>query len=198
LIEDKVLVERVLGGDKTAYRELVERSRKMVYYLALDMTGNREDAEDISQDVFIKAFRSLHNFRGDSKFSTWIYRITLNTCLSQKRKKINQVTQTEENMEEIRNKSVATVKPSFFDNPEKVTEAGFIQKNIEKALFKLSGREKSVFVLRNYKELSFEEISEILELKAGTVRSLNFRALQKLRKELSFYKNDFRLEENNA
>ncbi len=111
---------------------------------------------------------------------------------------MNLATQTEENMDEIRNKAVAAGSVSPGNNPEKVTEAGFIQKNIDRALLKLSGREKSVFVMRNYNELSFEEISQILELKSGTVRSLNFRALQKLRKELFHYSNEFQTEDLNV
>lgn len=198
MIEDILIVERVRNGETSAFRELVEQNKKMVYYLAFDLTGNREDAEDISQEVFLKAFRSLDKFRGDSKFSTWLYRITVNTCLSNRRKKMNKATQTEENMDELRNTAAAAGNISSGNNPEKIVESGLIQQNIEKALYKLSGREKTVFVMRNYNELSFEEISEILELKAGTVRSLNFRALQKLRKELSFYSNEFQTEDINA
>ena len=180
------LVDLARNGDFSAFRELVEQNKRHVYNLAYDLTGRREDAEDISQDVFIKAFRSLNKFRGDSKFSTWIYRITVNTCYSFRRKKSHSAMQTEENMELILDRTNKA--ESRIGNPEQKFESGQIRGNIEKALTKLSKREKSVFVLRNFNELAFDEIVNILKLRPGTVRSLNFRAIKKLRKELSYYK----------
>ncbi len=177
------LIEQARGGKVAAFRELVEQNKRNVYSLAYDLTGNREDAEDISQEVFIKAFRSLSKFRGDSKFGTWLYRITVNTCYSLKRNKSYSSIQTEEDMEDVPGSENNT----SGNNPERSTESGFIKANIEKALQKLSAREKSVFILRNFKELPFDDIVDILKLRPGTVRSLNFRAIKKLRKELSFY-----------
>lgn len=192
------IVELVRKGDKGAFRQLVEENKQNVYYLAYDMLGNREDAEDMTQEVFMKAFKSLNNFRGDSKFSTWLYRITVNCCLSLRRKKSTVKKMDEENVEEIIDKKSAEKNISYVNNPERYTETGFIKKSMEKALEKLSPREKTVFVMRNYKELPFGEISEILKLKLGTVRSLNFRALEKLRNELAFYKNSIPTEEING
>jgi len=180
------LVERARQGDKTAFRELVEQHKRGVYYLAYDLTGNKEDAEDISQEVFVKVFRSLHKFRGDSKFGTWIYRITVNTCYSLKSKKSYSEMRTKDNIEEIVDQSEYKNVHSFA-HPEKMTESGFIQKNINKAMNKLSKKEKAVFVLRNINDLTFDEIVKVLKIKSSTVRSLNFRALKKLRKELAFY-----------
>lgn len=183
------LIRQIKSGDIYAFRELVEQNKKNIYRLAFNLTGSREDAEDVSQDVFIKAYRSLNKFRGDSKISTWLYTITVNTCYSMKRKKSYTHMQTNENMEEIMDNSNIETNQTGRDNPERSTESGFIRENIEKALMKLSKRERSVFVLRNYKELPFDEIVDILKLRPGTVRNLNFRAIKKLRKELSFYNN---------
>jgi RNA polymerase sigma-70 factor (ECF subfamily) len=186
LDNDIELVESARNGEVSAFRKLVEQNKRHVYNLAYDLTGNREDAEDISQDVFIKAFRSLNKFRGDAKFSTWIYRITVNTCYSFRRKKSYTAMQPEENMEQILEKTNNAESQS--GNPERKFESVQIKENIELALMKLSKREKSVFILRNFNELAFDEIVSILRLRPGTVRSLNFRAIKKLRKELSFYK----------
>lgn len=196
-IDEQVLVEQAKNGDLAAFRKLVEMNKKQVYYLAYDLTRNREDAEDVSQEVFIKAYRSLDNFRGESKFSTWLYRITVNTSLNLKRKYSVVDMRSEEDMDtgyeaEINDSYSATY------NPERMTESGFARKNIELALSKLSKLEKSVFVLRNQNELHFEEIQKILNLKAGTLRSLNFRAIKKLQKALHFYGNKVQSEEING
>lgn len=195
---DLELVERVKKGDKFAFKELVEQNKNNVYYLAIDMTSNREDAEDISQEVFIKAYKSLDSFRGDSKFSTWLYRITVNSCLSLRKKKSASRKVEDENMEDIINQKAAEKNISFVQNPERYTETGFIRISMEQAIEKLSPREKTVFVMRNYNGLHFGEISDALKLKLGTVRSLNFRALEKLRIELAYYKNSIPTEEVNG
>lgn len=188
------LIKLALKKNVPAFRELVEQNKRLVYMLAYDLTGNREDAEDVSQEVFIKAYRSLNKFRGDAKLSTWLYRITVNTCYSLRRKKSFTQFRTWENMEEMIEQSNESQYEQLKDNPERTAEAGLIRKNIENALQKLSKRERSVFVLRNFKELAFDEIVKILNLRPGTVRSLNFRAIKKLRKELSYYKLEIQAE----
>ena len=186
---DTELVERARNGDKIACSRLVEEHKKNVYYLAYDLTRSREDAQDISQDVFLRAFRSMKNFRGDSKFSSWLYRITANACFSLKSNRNYRIMKERDNIEEMKDHQPG-MKDSASVSPERKTESGFIQKNIEKALQKLTQREKTVFVMRNYSEMSFDEIVGILKLRPGTVRNLNFKALQKLRKELAFYKEE--------
>lgn len=183
---DTELVDRARKGDITAFKKLVTKHKNNVYYLAYDLIRCREDAEDISQDVFIKVYRSLSSFKGDSKFSTWLYRITINTCLSLKKSKsFNLMTNTDvDQMEDIYPEYQSTDIP----DPEIKTESVFISEHIELALQKLSGQERLVFTMRNINGMPFNEIVEILKLQPGTVRSLNFRALKKLSKVLSFYK----------
>jgi RNA polymerase sigma-70 factor (ECF subfamily) len=195
---DLVLVKLAREGDLKAFEKLVDQNKKLVYNLAYNMVNNREDAEDISQEVFLKAYKSLNKFRGDSKFSTWLYRITTNTCLSLRRNKSNRIKTGEDEVENYLEQNSTEVNVPFEQNPERFAERGFMKKNLEKALIALSPREKSVFVMRNLTELPFGEISEILKLRLGTVRSLNFRALTKLRRELSFYKNSLPSEEING
>ena len=187
--KDTELIERAKNGDLTAFRDLVNEHKRNVYYLAFDLTRNREDAEDVSQDVFLKAFRSLKNFRGDAKFSSWLYRITVNTCLSLKSRKSYTVMKRSENLDEMID-SESEMSNSGYIDPVSHTEAGLIQKNIDNAIKKLSKRERTVFVMRNYSGLSFGEIVKILKLRPGTVRSTNFKALEKIRKELAFYKDE--------
>ena len=187
--KDTELIKQAQNGDLNAFRELVIEHKRNVYYLAFDLTRNREDAEDISQDVFIKVFRSLKYFRGDAKFSSWLYRITVNTFLSLKRKKNYIAMKDGENLEDMIDTEFEMSNSGNVD-PESYTEAGFIQKNLDRAIEKLSKRERTIFVMRNYSGLSFGEIVKIMKLRPGTVRSTNFKALEKLRKELAFYKDE--------
>jgi len=197
LKEEQVLVLRLQQGEKIAFRELVERFKKNIYYLAYDLTGNHHDAEDLSQEVFIKAFRSMSNFRGDAKLSSWLYRITVNTAISQKRKKSVANMQLQENFEESLDQSKQMNLTEFSRNPEKRAEARLMQDHLDAALQKLTPREKSIFVLRHYNDLPQKEIAEILKINLGTVKSMLFRAIKKLQKELAFYQKDLGLEVSN-
>ena len=187
--DEQTLVQRARNGEKGAFRELIELYRKKIYYLSLDLTGNHHDAEDLSQEVFIKAYRSLKNFRGDAKFNSWLYRITVNTCISQRRKKSLAAMTLQEDFE-----SEST--PQFFSesesshNPERHAEASMMQQHINSALQQLTPRERSVFVLRHYNDLPLKEIAQILKITEGTVKSMLFRAIQRLQKELAFYRNE--------
>ncbi len=195
--QEVMLIERARQGEKTAFRELVERYKKRIYYLSLDLTGNHHDAEDLSQEVFIKAYRSLKNFRGDAKFSSWLYRIAVNTCISQSRKKSYAAMTLQENFEQEASERRSADGESFGQNPEKSAEAGLMKKNIEAALQQLTPRERSIFVLRHYHDLPLKDIADTLKITLGTVKSLHFRAVKRLRKELAFYRQEFGLEVSN-
>jgi len=164
----------------TSFRNLVEKNKKQVYYLAYNMLGNHFDAEDISQEVFIKIYNSLNKYRGDAKFSTWLYRITLNTCITARKKKSFSTSKKQDSIDDY--EDLAT--HSYQSDPERVAEREIIQKSINQAMKKLSEKEKAVFILKNYNGLSFNEISEIMSVTTGTLKSLNFRALKKMRNEL--------------
>jgi len=188
LDNDIELVEDARKGDMAAFKKLVLKHKNNVYALAHNLTRCREDAEDVSQEVFIKVYRSLDRFKGESRFSTWLYRITLNTCLSLRSTKSYSAERTNANMDEIAENNPDLLSTAQSDPEEKITSV-FIQAHIEQALQKLSQQERIVFTMRNSNDMSFNEIVEILQLQPGTVRSLHFRALRKLRKSLSFYKN---------
>jgi RNA polymerase sigma-70 factor, ECF subfamily len=184
---DTELIEQAQKGNIDAFKKLVTKHKRNVYNLAYDLTRNKEDAEDVSQDVFIRAFSSIKKFRGDAKFSTWIYRITVNTCLSLKQRKSYKTIKTAQSIEDLIETNIETINPEK-NSPEKHTEASFIRNDIEKALLKLTARERTIFIMRNYNEMRFSEIAEIIGVKTVTVRGINFKALEKMRKELAFYK----------
>lgn len=192
--DENELIARACDGDVTAFRQIVEAYKKNVYFLALNLAGNHETAEDISQDVFIKVFRSLKKFRGDSKFSSWIHRITVNTFLSQYRKKSSALLREADDINEQAVTGQVVEQRTNEMNPERSAESHIIAMHIEKALDRLSPRERTVFVLRHYEHRKQREIADILNVTVGTVKSTLFRALQRLRSELSFYREELGLE----
>ena len=192
--DENELIARARDGDVSAFRQIVEAYKKNIYFLALNLSGNHETAEDISQDVFIKVFRSLKKFRGDSKFSSWLHRITVNTFLSQYRKKSSTLLRQADDINEEAVKGQVIDQTTEGMNPERSTESRMIAMHIEKALDRLSPRERTVFVLRHYEHKKQREIAEMLDVTVGTVKSTLFRALQRLRSELSFYREELGLE----
>jgi len=191
--DERLLIDRAQQGEMEAFRELVERSKINVYRLAYDLTGNRHDAEDLSQDVFVKAYRSLRLFRGDAKWSTWLYRITVNAAMDRKKTKAQKyLTYHDPSAGEKDDQELMPHDPE--PSPDRLTDAGLIRGNIERALEALSAKERSVFVLRHYHDLSLRQIAETMGISEGTVKSFLFRAIRRLRKSLDFYKQDFGLE----
>lgn len=179
---DIYLVKRARSGEQEAFTKIVENHKKKIFYLAFDLTGSRQDAEDLSQEVFLKAFRSLKTFKGEASIGSWLYRIALNTFLDRKRKLSFQAERDSQPLEEGK-------EPADTDNPENYTESRQIQQHIEAALTQLSPRERAVFVMRHYREMPGKEVGKLLNISEGTVKSLLFRAVKKLQKLLSVYKN---------
>jgi len=185
------LIQQIQTGNQAAFRELVEKYKTRIYYFAYDLCGNPQDAEDLTQDVFIKTYRSIHQFRMEANFLAWIYRITLNTFIDQKRKKSFWLLKFNLDDQDAEKSIPEPVDTSHWGNPESQAEATLIQKQLDQALNQLSPKERSAFVLRHYHDQSIKEIVEIMSLSEGTVKSLIFRAIKKLQKSLSFYKNEF-------
>jgi RNA polymerase sigma-70 factor (ECF subfamily) len=159
---------------------------KKIYAVALDMTGDHHDAEDISQDVFLKAFGSLPRFRGRASISTWLYRMTVNACIDRSRKKAWKAIKPKgaalnESIQQ-QNESQRTL-----SHPERELEKAILQEHIRGALDGLTERERAVFVLRHYHALPLKEIADCLNVTVGTVKSTLFRALKRLQGMLAPY-----------
>ena len=181
--EPQVIETTVIGRDG-AFRDLVEQHKRSVYYLGLDLTGNHHDAEDLSQEVFIKAHRGLSTFRGEASVETWLRRITVNTYLNKRRKKALSFMRLFGEAEET------AWGPADAPTPDQHAEGSVVQQHVTQALKKLSPRERSAFVLRHYHDLSVKEVAGSMEVAEGTVKSLLYRATQKLQKALAFYRNE--------
>ena len=182
---EQVLVDRINGGDPSAFQEFVERYKKKIYFLAYDLMGDHDDAEDISQEVFIRVFRSLKNFRRNSKMSSWLYQITVNASIEALRKKSIKPQEALKELENVEAQASLLGSGLHVENPARSAEASLIQEHISRALQKVSPKERAIFVMRHYNDLDTKEIAEILKISQGTVKSFLFRAIRKLRKELS-------------
>lgn len=188
--DESQLIARAARGDEAAFREIVEQYKQPVYYLALDLTGNHYDAEDLSQEVFIRVHRALGQFRGEARLSSYLYRITTNLFINTKRKKALTAMSLKDNFDAERSESDPFNAREFKQNPEASAEAVMIRRHVRAALAKLSAKERAVFVLRHYQDLPLKEIAATLSVAEGTVKSLLFRALRRLQKELAFYRPD--------
>jgi RNA polymerase sigma-70 factor (ECF subfamily) len=167
-----------------SFRTLVEQHKKRVYYLALDLTGHHHDAEDLSQEVFIKAHRNLDAFRGEASFFSWLYRITVNTYLNKKRKKAVRYMTLWDDFEHITQGAGA---PS---GPDAETERSAMQAHIDASLDVLSENERSAFVLKHYHGYKIREVAAMMDVAEGTIKSHLYRATRKLRDELDFYRDE--------
>jgi RNA polymerase sigma factor (sigma-70 family) len=174
---DSNLISQVLAGDTRAYAILLDRYQHMVFTLAVRMLRDRELAEETTQDVFMKAYRSLESFRGDSKFSTWLYRVAyhriLDACKRQKRKR-----EQPPGSSEIR--EVGTGQNPTWDTMLKQER----KEMLLKALDRLSADENSLLSLFYLQELSLKELGEVLDLDPATVKVRLFRARRRLKKFL--------------
>ena len=176
---EKHCIERVLKGDVNAFEHLVHAYEKNVFNLALRSLGNRQDAEDVTQEAFLKAYRSLSSYRGDSKFSVWLYRIVSNLCLDQLRARQRRPVQslTVEN-DEGESEELEISDEHF--SPERLLDRKLTRESVQRGLASLPDDARQILLLRELQGLSYEEIGQTLDLEPGTVKSRIFRARKRL------------------
>jgi len=184
---DWALVQRVQAGEVAAFDRLVVKYRERLYAVIYNLTSNCEDTNDLTQDVFIKAFRSIHKFRGRSSFFTWLYRIGVNTTLTHlKRNRMRRFFSFEHIDEQLSQEELVQflAAKSRSDKPTFLKE---LQEKLNEALQKLSLNHRTVIVLFEIEGLSHQEIAEITQTSAGTVRSRLHYAKQSLQNCLKDY-----------
>ena len=177
--QELAAIRRVQRGDVNAFEPLMAAYEKNVYNLALRMTGNAQDAEDMTQEAFLKAYSSLDSFRGDSKFSVWLYRIVSNVCLDHLRRKSRRPA-VSLSMEDEGGEDVQLDLPDTSQSPEELLEKKLTREAVQRGLAQLPEDARQILLLREIQGLSYEEIGEALHLEAGTVKSRIFRARKKL------------------
>lgn len=182
-MEERVLIERVQRGEDEAFSDLMALHEKQVYNLCLRMTGNPEDAQDLAQEAFLKAWRGLQFYKFESSFSTWLYRLTSNVCIDflrqQKRRSALSLTVTDEQGEEAE-LEVPDAEPL----PEQQVIHREDRQAIANAMSELEEEYRLALTLRVVDDLPYEQIADVLDLKVGTVKSRIARARMKLKKIL--------------
>jgi len=171
-INESDLIERFKKGDPSAFEAILLRHQDRIYNLCRYMLHDPQNAQDAAQDVFLKAYRSLKDFRPDSALYTWLYRIAVNTCLDYMRKLRREAIKREPLTEDV---------PSDEPFPEQLYESGKITEALQLALQKLPEKLRMAIVLREIEDLSYEEIAEALHASTGTVKSRISRAREQLR-----------------
>lgn len=187
---DLGVVQRILKGDDAAFSKLVERYQGKVFSIALGMTKNKEDAMDITQDAFVKIYRYLGNFQGNSSFYTWIYRIVVNLCIDHIRREGRRVNTDfdEKNRYSSEISTGADVFPRRMDgSPSKVLGRKELAERIQEAVGELPEYHKAVIIMREIEGLSYAEMAEIMKVSKGTIMSRLHHARQKLKKSLEPY-----------
>ena len=172
-INDQHYIDKVLQGDANAFAVLVDRYKDMIFTLAQKMIKNREEAEEVAQDTFIKAYNSLSKFKGDSKFSTWIYKVAYNTCLDRLKKN-----KKEDNNISIDEFSAHLIKT--MDNALSALEDKERKQTIQNCLNLLPSKENFLLTLFYFEDQSLEEIGKVMNINANNVKVKLFRSRQKL------------------
>lgn len=184
-LSDEELVARARKGDRPAFAHLVDRHRVSVFNLTLRIVGNREDAEEAAQDVFVRAFRSLDRFRGDARFATWIYRIAVNVSLSSARRSRRDLSTSSLSEPEDDDDGLPMQIPDTSANPAERFEQAEFRDQVRNLVSALPPIYSAVISMYHIQSLSYDEISEALELPIGTVKARLFRARAALRNLVS-------------
>ncbi|HEX3250837.1 MAG TPA: sigma-70 family RNA polymerase sigma factor [Pyrinomonadaceae bacterium] len=178
---DEVIVERALTGDAEAFGELVRRWERRIFALSYGMLGREEDARDATQETFLAAFRNLRGFRGEAKVSSWLHRIAVNQCISrQRRAKVRSESALDDEHE---NESASFAAP-VNESPVRVVEGRQETLAVRRAINSLPLELKQVVVMKEFEELTFREIADVLDLPLSTVKSRLYTALKQLQMRL--------------
>ena len=172
--DDRALIQAFLGGNRDAFDVIVERHRKQVYQLCYRFLGNHEDASDLTQDVFVRAFKGLHKFKGDSALGTWLYRVGVNACL---------------NRVALKTPKLETIEPEQHIDQRQPDAHELVARGeravvVRRAISQLPPKQRATLVLRIYQEMSHEEIATVLGSSVGAVKANFFHALGNLKRIL--------------
>ena len=191
---ERRLVRRLKARDEAAFREMVQLHQEQVYNLVYRYLGNHEEAEDLSQDVFVTVFKSIDKFRGESKLSTWIYRIAANQCKNRYKYLARRQFHASKPLDELSERDAAgrdggavMSLQAHISEPDKMVEGKRLERAIQREIAGLDDEQKLLVILRDIQGLSYQEMAAITELPEGTVKSRLHRARRNLKKRLKKY-----------
>ena len=169
--QESQYIHRCQQGDPQAFEEILKLYEKKVYNLTYRMMGNHEDANDLAQEAFIRVYQSIDQFRGDARFSTWLYRIATNVCLDELRKRSRRQAESLDEPVRTQDGSVMREIPDWSDNPEEALNRREIQSMVQTGIQSLPEEQKTALILRDLQGHTYEEIAEMLDISLGTVKS---------------------------
>jgi RNA polymerase sigma-70 factor (ECF subfamily) len=175
--DEQGILDRIRAGEIDAVQELFNEHRTRIYRVCLLYTDNADDAKDVLQETFLRAYKSVGRFRGDSSFTTWLTRIAINICLNLKRDRKSSETLEEERVDAAQYQIVR----SHDGDPEERLKGRELRERIMALVDTLPPRERMAFVLKHFEEMKIREISEIMKISEGTVKSFLHRAVVTLR-----------------
>lgn len=185
---DRVLVDRFKAGDQAAFDEMVLRYWDRIFVMVKQLLGNTQDAEEVTQDAFVRAHRGLANFRGDSAFSTWLYQIATNLARNKYwywwRRKRDKSISFDQPFKEDSSMTLSDVIPSSIDTPKDDAIAHEFVERVAECMQMLNSKHREILVLRNVQNLTYEEIATVLNISVGTVKSRIARAREGLREKM--------------
>lgn len=190
MLNDDQLIKQAQGGNMSAFEQLVHRYDRQVLNIAASFRNSSDDAKDIYQEVFMRVYKGLKNFQSKSEFSTWLYRITTNVCISFHASKSKHTHQSINNEIGEEGDTLAEMIPSESKTDEMVL-SGDISKHLNKAMDNLSGQQKMVVNLKFYHGYKIKEIAEMMNCNEGTVKRYLFNATNKMKEQLSFLNKNF-------
>jgi RNA polymerase sigma-70 factor (ECF subfamily) len=184
-MDDNELIEKIVAKDHSAFKALVDQYKDLVLNTCYNLIGNRQDAEDVSQEVFFQVYKKVKNFRGEAKISTWLYRIAVNRSLNFVRdNKRFRWLKSLSSLPEDKGQRAEEVPASDSDRPDVALEEKERNVIVQKAIDSLPGKQRAAFVLHKYEGLSYKEIAKILECTLSSVESLIHRAKSNLQRKL--------------
>ena len=186
-LTDTDLILQAQKGNQNAFEELVYRYDRNVLSIAFKYANNEDDAKDLYQEVFIRVYRGIKYFRFQSEFSTWLFRITTNVCLTYKSRSKEHLRVSIDNDYDDEENEISTTKELVYDgsSPEEISSGSDLGEIINAAVESLSPKQRMTFILKHYEGYKIREIAEMLNCKEGTVKKYLFDAIKNLRKKLS-------------
>ncbi|MBK9098582.1 MAG: sigma-70 family RNA polymerase sigma factor [bacterium] len=186
-LSDTELIIQAQKGNQNAFEELVYRYDRNVLSVTLKYANNEDDAKDLYQEVFIRVYRGMKNFRFQSEFSTWLFRITTNVCLTYKSRSKEHLKVSINNDYDDEEQGVSSSPELVYEgsSPEEISSGANIGELVNEAVESLAPKQKMTFILKHYEGYKIREIAEMMNCKEGTVKKYLFDAVQNLRKKLS-------------
>ena len=191
---DQELIEQILSGSQSAFRQMVDKYQVLVFNTCIGFVGNRQSAEDLSQDVFVETYKSIDKFRGEAKLSTWLYRISVNKSLNYIRDhKKHSVVRSLERFFYGEKEEKLEIEDYIYGTADAPIEQQQHAKELHRAIGSLSDNQRIAFTLSKFDDLSYKNIAEVMDVSLSTVESLIHRAKKNLQKKLaSYYSENFK------